>query len=131
MKIIRAFADTTNISDSAIRQLVEQRIYDLNTEDIDFSSLGYLIVVESGDSLDVLTTTLGFPILVNRFSGIHFGQPGFTPSFEFVEEFATCYDMVFIISDDGFGMEVFIPKTADVISDLLSMCKQYAVHSEG
>ena len=35
--------------------------------------------------------------------------------------------MVFIISDDGYGIEVWIPKTEGIDPDLLAMCKAFAV----
>ena len=110
MQIIRDLHSPHQISNTAIWQLVQQRIKDLGGEAFDSASLGYFLVIEAGDTLDAIDTQLGFPILANRFTGIHYSDTGFTPSFEFVEEFATCYEMVFIISDDGFGIEVFVPK---------------------
>jgi len=126
MQVIRDPADTNQISHSGIRRLVEQRIDDLGKEPFDLATLGYFLVVEPGDCLDAIDAQLGFPILANRYTGIRFGHPGFTPSFEFVESFGGCFDMVFIIDDSGFGIEVFIPKTAGVDSDLLMLCQQYA-----
>ncbi len=119
-------AGTTQIDNPAIRQLVEQRINDLGGDAFDAKALGYFLVIESGDTLDDIACQLGFSILANRFTGIAYDQPGFTPSFEFVEEFATCYDMVFIISDDGFGIEVFVPKAEGVPPDLRIMCRVHA-----
>ena len=126
MQIIRDPADAANIKDPAIRRLVEQRIDDLGQEPFDLSATGYFVIVEPGDTLDTIDTQLGFSTLTNRWTGIRFGQPGFDPSFEFVEEFSGCFDMVFIIDDSGYGIEVFIPKTAGVDSDLLMLCQQYA-----
>lgn len=74
--------------------------------------------MEACDCIVTIDAKLGFPILANRFSGIRFGQPGFVPSFEFVEEFSSCFEMVFIISDDGFSIEVFVPKAAGIDSEL-------------
>ena len=34
--------------------------------------------------------------------------------------------MVFILNDDGFGIEIFIPKTKGIDADLLAMCAMYA-----
>lgn len=117
-------AGTARIANPAIRQLVEERINDLGGEAFDAEALGYFLVIEPGDTLGAIDAQLGFPILANRITGIRFDQPGFWPSFEFVEEFPSCYDMVFIISDDGFGIEVFIPKDIE-IQDLLAVCQRY------
>ncbi len=125
MQIIRDLASTAQISNPAIRQLVQQRIDELGGEAFDTTALGYLLVIQPGDTLDAIDTQLGFSSLANRVTGIRYEQPGFTPSFEFVEEFPSCYDMVFVLSDDGFGVEVFVPKDIG-IPDLLAMCQRYA-----
>lgn len=127
MQIIRDLQSTHQISNPAIRQLVQQRISDLGGEAFDSAALGYFLVIEPGDTLDAIGVELGFSILANRFTGIRYDQFGFAPSFEFVEEFPSCYDMVFIISDDGFGIELFIPKAEGVPPDLRIMCRVHAV----
>jgi len=126
MQVIRDPASTAQIANPEIRRLVEQRIYDLGKEPFDLATLGYFLVIEPGDTLNTINTQLGFPILTNRWTGLHFGQPDFVPSFEFVEEFSGCFEIVFVISDDGFGIEVFVPKTAGIASELLELCQRYA-----
>ena len=119
-------AGAAQIRNPTIRQLVQQRINDLGGEAFDATALGYFLVIEPGDTLEEIDTQLGFSILANRFTDIRYDQPGFSPSFEFVEEFPSCYDMVFIISDDGFGIEVFVPKAEGVPPDLRIMCRVHA-----
>ena len=130
MQVIRDPASTAQIANAEIRRLVEQRIYDLGKEPFDLAALGYFIVVEPGDTLDAIDAQLGFSILTNRFSGIGFGQPDFVPSFEFVEAFPGCYDMVFILDDSGYGIELFIPSEG-VNPDLLALCMQHAMPAGG
>ena len=127
MQIIRDLPSTLNISDAAIRTLVQKRIDDLGGDQFNTTELGYFLIVEPGDSLDTINTQIGFNILANRFTGIRWDQPGFTPSFEFVEEFSACYEMVFILDDSGYGVDVFVSKGTGVAPDLLAMCQQYAV----
>ena len=69
--------------------------------------------MEQEDTLEKIDAQLGSSILSNRYSGIRFGQPDYVPSFELIDEHAGYYEMVFILSDDGFGVEVFIPKVAN------------------
>ncbi len=88
--------------------------------------LGYFLIVEQGDSVAIINAQIGFDILSNRWTGIRYDQPDYTQSFECLDEHAGYYEMVFIISDDGFGIEVFIPKAID-IPDLLAMCAKFAV----
>lgn len=131
MQVIRDPASTAQIANPEIRRLVEQRIYDLGKEPFDLAALGYFMVIEPGDRLEAINAQLGFPILANRRTGLHFGQPGYEPSFEFVEQIHGCFDMVFILDDSGYGIEVFIPDTEGVDPDLLAMCKQYAMPAGG
>lgn len=118
MIVVRDLRSTLQISSTEIRKLALQRINDLGVDAID-AALAFLLIIELGDDLEALSTQMGFDPLKIRMAGIRFGEPGFTPSFEFVAEFPDCYDMVFVISDDGYGIEVFIPKHPGVNADLL------------
>lgn len=129
MQVIRDPADAATITDPELCELIEKTIRDLSEDyPYDPDELGYFLIVQPGDSLDALSAQIGFPIMANRWTGIRFGQPDFTPSFELVDEHAGYYEMVFIISDSGYGIEVFIPKTEGVEPELLAMCKRYAVN---
>lgn len=126
MIIVKTIAAIQKISNTAVREIVRERINVLGGDAFNAAELGYFLVVESGDTIETITAQLGFDILCNRFTGIRFDQTGFTPSFEFVEAFLACYDMVFVLSDDGYGVEVFVQKANGVPPDLLAMCRRYA-----
>ena len=112
---------------SAIRDLVQQRFSEICAGDpYDYDLHGYMIVVEPGDSVEILEQEIGWPILHGLFDS-RYGEPDFTPCFEVLEEHAYCYEMVFIFNDDGFGVDLFIPKQPGIDSDLLAMCVEYAV----
>ena len=127
MIIIRDLSAIHRIGNSEIRELVRQRMDDPGGGACGASALGYFLVVESGDTIEAITAQVGFAMLCNRFTGIRYDQTGFTPSFEFVEEFSACYDMVFILSDDGYGVEVFEKKAKGEPPDRLATCQRYAV----
>ena len=126
MIVVRDQSNIDQISNPAIRELVQQRINDLGGESFDSNELGYFLVVEAGDSIEAIRATVGFYILHNRFTGIRFNATGFTPSFEFIEEFPACYDMVFVLDDTGIGVEIFVPKEEGIDPDLIAMCRMYA-----
>ena len=127
MIIVRDLSAIHQISNLEIRELVTQRMDDLGGDAFDANALGYFLVVECGDTLEALSAQLGFDILCNRFTGIRYDQTGFMPSFELMEEFTAGYDMVFVLSDDGYGVEVFVQKANGVPPNLLAMCQRYAV----
>ena len=117
-------AGTAQIANPAIRQLVVERINDLGGEAFDSDAPGLFLVIEPGTPWSPLMRSW-FSDPCQPYYWYRFDAPEFWPSFEFVEEFPSCYDMVFIISDDGFGIEVFIPKDID-IPDPFAMCQRYA-----
>jgi len=124
--VVRDLPTIDQISNPAIRELVQQRINDLGGESFDSNELGYFLVVEAGDTIEAIQAQVGFNILQNRFTGIPFNATGFTPSFEFIEEFPACYDMVFVLDDTGIGIELFVPKVEGIDPDLTAMCRMYA-----
>ncbi|MBK6593285.1 MAG: hypothetical protein IPG23_11360 [Burkholderiales bacterium] len=126
MQIIRDLPSAATVHNPEIRQLVQQRINDLGGDSFDANELGYFLVIEPEDTLHSIAAQLGFSIVANRSTNLRYDQEGFTPSFEFVEQIGNCYDLVFVISDDGYGIEVFVPNTEGIDPDLLRMCQRYA-----
>lgn len=127
MQIIRDPLEATSIADPELRTLVQKTIAALSEDyPYDPDVLGYFVIVEPGDSLATINARIGFDILANRWTGLRYDQPGYTQSFEVLDEHAGYFEMVFVLSDDGFGIEVFIPKADGVDPELLSMCQRYA-----
>jgi hypothetical protein len=124
--VVRSLQSTHQIRNASIRALVRQRIDDLGGEAFDSDALGYFLVIEAGDAIEAIHAQVGFNILHNRFTGVRYDQPAFTPSFEFIEEFASCFDMVFVLDDSGSGIEIFVPKEDGIDADLTAMCRKYA-----
>lgn len=118
MRVIRSLADIDAIADPELRQLIQQSADQLlgqfEPSEYSLQELGFFIVVEPGDTINELDEQLGRSILDT------------TP--EIVLEHPGWYQLVFIISDDGFGAEVFVPKSgAD--PGLIALCRMYAVSS--
>ena len=126
MQVIRNPADVTDIADPELRHLIEKTIRDLSPDGpYDPNVLGYFVIVEQGDSLDAIKTQIGFGLLVNRWTGIRYDEPGYTQSWECLDEHAGYWEIVFVTDDSGYGIEVFVPKTTD-IPDLFAMCQRYS-----
>jgi len=126
--VVLDHSSIVQISNSNIKDLIRKRINSLN--ELDATDLCNILVVEGSDTLASLSAQLTFNILCNRFTGIRFNQEGFTPSFEFIEEFPSCFDMVFVLSDDGFGVEFFIPKEEGINSELIEMCRTFRFNKD-
>jgi len=74
--------------------------------------LGFVLIVEPGDTIASIDAILRFPILANRH--------------EFILEHADWYELLYVLGQDGFGLEVFVAKNMD-LPDLLAMCIEHAL----
>lgn len=130
MIVLRDPSAVNSISDSDIRSLVEQRFTQLcdgSNDPYDAEQLGYFIIAQPGDTVGMLESECGCPILHNYLEpDIHFGNPDFVPPHEWLEDHQSCYEVTYILGGD-FGIGIFVPKVEGIDAELLAMCKQYAV----
>ena len=82
------------------------------------------ILVESTDTIDDLEAVSGCPIITSWFSDAIYPHEDFAPSFEFVEEHPTFYEMVFVLTDDN--TTVFIIPKEKVDPMLLELCQEFS-----
>jgi len=87
-----------------------------------------MIVVESADTLQSLEGESGVTIATNPFDDSRFPDPDFVPVCEYLEEHSRCFEMVFLFSDDGAGVNFFIPKQG-TDAEILAFCARFAVHA--
>ena len=128
MLVLRDPSIASSIAADDIRDLVEQRFEDIcDGEDFDTDLHGQFIVVEAGDSVEVLEAESGCPILRSYIGTARYGDTDFRPVFECLDEHDTCYEMVFVPGDGDFGVVIFIPKHPGIDAVLLALCADYAV----
>lgn len=130
---MRYLRDAESIPYPAIRDLVRQRISELSqTEPFDPALMGSLILVEPGDTAAQLEKECGCLITTGLFGDAKYGDPEFMPCFEWLEYHAQahCYEMLFIMTDDGIGTALFVPDEPDIDLDLLAFCRTYATPVE-
>jgi hypothetical protein len=129
MQIIRDPASLSQVSDPAIRQLIQHRITTIaSDEPYDATLHGYFLVLEDGDTMDAISRQLGFDILTNRWTGHRWDHPDYTPAFEFIEEHPSFYEALLIRDDSGYGIVLLIPMALG-IPELIAMCSRFAVPS--
>ena len=126
MHVIRTESDLRALEDLDLLALTRQRIAD-TAEFVDtFGELVFFVVVRPGDDIAAVDDALGFAVMANRFDGTAFGEAGFTPSWDVLEEHGGYYELVYVLSDDGQGVTVFVSKADGVSPELLSMCRRFA-----
>ena len=110
-----------------IRVIAQQRLSDMTDgEDYDPDLHGPVVVVEPGDTVEQLEQDLGCSILQDPWDGTRFGDDGFTPGFEVLEEHPEFYELVIVPGDGDFGIVIFIPKQDGISAELLHFCETYA-----
>ena len=113
--------------DQELVQLLQLRLaFYAEYDDLDLSELFKLILIEPGDTLEELNLEFNGGFLINHFSGRRYGDPGFKPAFEVLEEYPGFYAMLFCEGDGGFGIEVMAPKSTGIDPRLLNLCSQFA-----
>ena len=85
------------------------------------------LVMQPGDSLQVLEAELGFSIFQNPADGTWFGDPEFTPGWEWLADHGHCFELVFIFDDSGFAHVVIIQNLRGVDPELMRLCTAHAI----
>jgi len=109
-----------------VRAVVRQHINSLNAQGFDPGEIMSVYVIESADAFDSIQGVLGFSLLTNRHTGVRFDSEGVAPYWEQFIEHDGWFELVCVLSDDGVGCVVLIPRNAQD-TNLLSMCQQYAI----
>ena len=131
MLVLRSPEHAFRVADPLIRRLVELRFSQITEgEPYECDRHGYMVVVEPGDGVEGLERQTGCPILHDTFGETRFGDPDFVPAAEVIEAHGVCYEIAYVLNDDGYAVALFVPKTEGVDPELLAMCATYAVPSE-
>jgi hypothetical protein len=128
MRILHDETAIAALPAGGLRRLIEKRIAEINECcPWDADELGYFIVVEPGDSADVLEAEIGFPVLRGLLDDVPFGDEDFSPAFEWAEIHPEgFYELVYITSDSGYGFDIFVANAPGVDPELLALCQAYA-----
>jgi len=125
---LRDRSSLLRVEDPDLRRLIERRYAELVEDDtIDPDILGEWFLAEPGDTGEALEEASGVSLLTNPYAEVRYGHPEFVPVCDVLEEHATCYELVFILNDDGQGVTIFIPKSSGIDAELLSLCAAFAV----
>lgn len=113
---VLAFVDS--YSDPCVSALIQQRMEELIDEDTSMEDLVVFVILETDDGIEQLQDHLDMRVMTDLGS----------PLWEVIEEHATCYELVFVLSSSGYGTLVFAPK-AECAPDILALCQEHAYRS--
>jgi hypothetical protein len=107
-----------NYPDPCITALIQQRMEELIDDDTSMEDLVVFVILEAGDGIEQLQAHLDIRVMTDLGS----------PLWEVIEEHATCYELVFVLSSSGYGTVVFARKT-EAAQDILALCQEHAYRS--
>ena len=113
--------------DPKLRMLLERRLEMLSEfSDFDLSELAHFVIVEPGDSIATIESELAFSPLINFVDGAKYPDPSFDPSWEWLIAHGPWFELMFALSDGGFGIVLLVPNLPDVEPSLLELLNDFA-----
>lgn len=103
--------------DSELRHLLQRRRDQLladTSDDYDLGDLVQFIAVELGDTVAAIEAAANYPLITN-------------PAFEWVADHGGWYEAVAILSDDGFGIALFVPNNEAIDPTVLHAMRSHVL----
>jgi hypothetical protein len=114
------------LTDDSLKRLLQQRVEELAEYGTDLRELACFAIIEPGDRLDDIEAAFNLPIATNLVDGCRFGEPDFEPSAEFIARHPGWFELVYILTDDGFGWSLWVPDADGIDPKLLSLARTFA-----
>lgn len=99
-----------------LRDLVRRRRAILG-DDLPFAEMAHFVIVEPGDTIDAIEAAIRWPIRPDIDSGI--------PSWEWVMDHGFTYETVFVLSDDGYAVVLFVQVMKGMDPELVGMLRAF------
>ena len=128
MIVLRDSQQLSQVAQPDIKAFLQQRFHDIcEPEPYDPDEHGFFILVEPGDTSDRIELATGYSLLKSLFIGTVYGDPEFSPDFEYLEDHGSFYEAVFIFTDSGFAVVMIVPKEEGIDVGILEVCNEFAI----
>ena len=127
MIILRDPQQLTQGVQPEIKAFLRQRFHDIcEPEPYDPDEHGFFILIEPGDTSELIESETGYSLLKSLFSDTVYGDPDFTPDFEYLEDHGSFCEAVFIFTDSGFAVVMIVPKEDGIDGRILELCAEFS-----
>ena len=99
-----------SVTDPTLTPLIARLIEDLADYDRELEEMVQVVVVDPGDALSTIDAALGFALL---------DRP-----LDVIEAHSGWFELTYVLSDDGFGIVVYVPVRPGVDARLLEHCRE-------
>ncbi len=111
MQVMRDSASIRgSVSDPTLSPLIARLIEDLADYDRELEEMVQVVVIDPGDEMTTIDAALGFPLLDRPLDVIE-AHPGW-------------FELTYVLSDDGFGVVVYVPVRPGVDPRLIEHCRE-------
>ena len=105
--------------DPALREIIKARWSDAQT--LGLSDQTHILVIQPGDTEEVVQEQLGWSPLVHPIDEIRFGSKHFQPYWSWLQSFAGWYELMHTVGNAGFAYILLIDKGS---GDFAQMCRE-------
>ena len=127
MIVLRDPHQLTQVVQPDIKAFLRRRFHDIcDPEPYDPDEHGFFILVEPGDTSEQIELDTGYSLLKSLFNGTAYGDPEFSPDFEYLEDHDSFCEAVFIFTDSGFAVVMIVPKEDGIDAGILELCAEFA-----
>ncbi|WP_165323542.1 hypothetical protein [Rhizorhabdus phycosphaerae] len=103
--------------DAGLKSILRDR----NAQLSGYDGIATFVIIEPEDDPGQIEP----PPLINLVDGFRFGDSGFTPSWEHIQDHGGWFELTYVLSDDGFGHIVLVPDAEGIDANLLKLCRNY------
>ena len=100
--------DSQALADDTLRELAQGHL--TTAKENGLENLTCIAVIEPADSEQTILDELGFSPVRNPFSETRFGDPDFSPAWDWLEVHSGWCELIFTVGDDGFAYIVFVSR---------------------
>lgn len=108
--------------------LLRQRQF--HQDGIEIGDLGPFVIVEPGDHLNAIEEAAGVRIAMNLVDQHRWPDPSYLPSWEWCRLDLGWREIVYVTSDDGSGVVLFVPDRDDIDPSLLAIIRTFCVQPD-
>ena len=111
--------------DPRLKRLLADRRDQLG-HDHPLEELAAFAVVEPGNTAADLEAATGLDVFRNAAGGGRWGEPDFSPGWEWIQDHGWAHELCFVTSDSGYGYIVIVIREEGVDAELLKLCAEYS-----
>ena len=112
------------LDDCATRAVIQQRLIELSEYGQPLDDLAEFWLLDDSDTAAALEAQTGKPVI----AGWPNPDESFQPSWDSLVSHPSCFEMVFVLDDTGYGAVFWIPKSS-ADPALLELCSKHAVEA--